>query len=96
MSHREALESIIKICRESSEFSRRTQACLNTAMIALGYTENQRTTVFTKCAMRAEKFKELKNSEGVSAAKKYMKDAVLEDTGEPKQQIKKKVMEEYL
>lgn len=86
--HRNALEKILKICYESSEYSRRTQAIHEEAMKALGLTESQRQTRHVKAMMRSEQFKEdRKISAGM--ARKAHKEAVEADTGEPRTSYKK-------
>lgn len=95
-THREALTRIVRICSESSDFSRRIQAVLNESLIALGYTENQRAAHFIKCAQRSEVFKEQRNSRGIVYAKKNLEEAILEDTGEHKKNIKKQALEQYV
>lgn len=82
MNHREALNKIIRICGESSEYSRRTQTIHELAMQALGLTENQRENRHTIAAMRSEKYKEDRESVGVSSAKQMFKNIVKDNPDE--------------
>ena len=93
---REALQAIVKTCSESSDFSRRIQSVLNTALIALGYTENQRANHFGKCLQRSEQYKETKRLLGESRARKELAEAVLQDKGEVRKRVYKKAGEEYV
>ncbi len=96
MTHNQALREIVKVAKESSDFSRRMQCVLNTAMLALGYTENQRRDVFVQCLQRAEQYKEIRNSKGTGAAKKWIAEAVKEETGEDRQRVKNQIAKEYV
>lgn len=93
---RESLQSIVKIASESSEFSRRTQAILNEALLALGYTEGQRAIHFVRCLQRSEQFKEIRKNRGHKEATKWIAEATLEDTGEERVRVKQPIAESYV
>jgi hypothetical protein len=87
--HRQALEKILKICNESSEYTRRTQAIHETAMVALGLTAGQRETRHIKAMMRSEQYKEDRNNRGAGVARRTFIAAVEADTGEPRERCTK-------
>jgi hypothetical protein len=89
--HRNALYEIIKICFESSEYSRRTQAIHEKAMVALGFTESQRIERHTKAMMWAEEFKENRKWSAGDARRTH-KERVEEYTGEPRTAYKKHIL----
>jgi hypothetical protein len=82
MDYIKALQDILKICAESSEYTRRTQAIHDIAMRGLGMTENQRAERHTKAAMRSEEYKEARNHGGCRKAKRAHIAACERDTGE--------------
>lgn len=88
LSPKEALQAILKICYESSEYSRRTQAIHETAMIALGFTFEQRQTRHVKAMMRSEEYKESIKAVGTGEAKRQFKQACEDDTGEKRMSYK--------
>ena len=92
-THREYLEQIMRICYESSDYSRRVQSIHNIAMTALGLTENQRAERHIKAAMRSEAYKERRNSLGGSVAKKQLTKELEEESGLPRVKCKSLVEE---
>lgn len=80
-THREYLEQIMRICYESSDYSRRVQHVHELSMTALGLTESQRAERHIKAAMRSEAYKERRNTLGVSVAKKQLIKEIEEESG---------------
>ena len=75
-SHREALSKILRICHESSEYSRRMQTIHEIAMESLGLTYNQRQERHVKAMMRSERYKEQRKLVGQSAAKTELREKI--------------------
>lgn len=88
MTHREALQQIMRICYESSEYSRRVQHIHDVAMTAIGLTKSQRDERHIKAAMRAEAYKESTRVIGRSKAKKEFVQQVEEESGETRMKFK--------
>lgn len=73
---REALVQIMKICNESSVYSRRIQTIHETSMVAIGLTYNQRQERHIKAMMRNEAYVEQMKTDGIAAAKKAVKQVI--------------------
>ncbi len=86
--HREALVKIMKICNESSEYNRRTQAIHEEAMQAVGLTESQRQERHVKAMMRSEQFKEDRKTMSGAQCRRAFKESTEADTGEDRISIK--------
>lgn len=80
MTQREALENILKICSESSDFSRRMQHVAYQSMVALGMTSNQRAARHDKILQRSEQYKESRSMIGKSRARQELREAQVEDS----------------
>lgn len=93
MTHKDALEKILKICHESSDYSRRTQAIHECAMVALGLTHSQRQERHVKSMMWSENYKENRRLSGESVAKKLFVIAVESGTGEKRINYNKHLVE---
>jgi transcriptional regulator with AAA-type ATPase domain len=78
-SYKDALQSIVKIATESSDFSRRTQAMLAMATYALGYTEQQRNDIHERTLQRSEKYKEKRSMVGKSRAMQELREQQAEE-----------------
>ena len=87
--YKACLEKILRVCYESSEYSRRTQVIHNEVMIALGFTANQRKERHDKALMRSEAYKESKQHLGMSAAKKLFISGIEVELGERRMRIPK-------
>lgn len=88
MTHRKALEDIMRICYESSEFNRRIQNVMEISMLALGMTLSQRNEKHIKAAMRSEAYKESAKINGRGAAKKHLVQEIEEESGEKRSKCK--------
>lgn len=75
-SYKDALEQILKVCYESSDYSRRIQTVHFLAMKSLGFTENQRNERHTRAMMRSEQYKEDRRIVGESKAKKVLRETI--------------------
>ena len=73
VSYKDALNSIMRVCSESSDYSRRVQTIHMAAAYALGYTEVQRGTIHDKTLMRSEEYKERRSVVGEGQAKRELK-----------------------
>jgi hypothetical protein len=93
MSYKEALEKIMRICYESSEYGRRVQHIHETAMIALGLTENQRAERHIKASIRSEAYRDATKKVGRAQAKKNLTKEVEEESGEKRMKYKSIVEE---
>jgi transcriptional regulator with AAA-type ATPase domain len=74
MSHREALENILKICSESSDYSRRVQHIAYQSMMALGMTDSQRIDRHNRILQRSEQYKENRSMIGKSRARQELRE----------------------
>lgn len=75
-SYKDALEQIMKVCSESSDYSRRVQTIFSLAMCGLGLTANQREILHTRAMMRSEQYKEDRRIVGESKAKKVLRETI--------------------
>lgn len=75
-SYKDALEQIMKVCGESSDYSRRVQSIHSLCMMGLGMSENQRTERHTRAMMRSEQYKEDRRIVGESKAKKVLRETI--------------------
>lgn len=78
-SYKDALWSVIKICEESSDYSRRSQCMHNLSMVALGLTEGQRIERHERTLQRSEKYKENRSMIGKSRARQELREQQMED-----------------
>jgi hypothetical protein len=72
--YRQALEDIMHICENATNYSRKTQAIHNKAMAALGMTSTQREQRYLKAFDRCETFSKNTRLFGISKAKKIFEE----------------------
>lgn len=71
---RQALEDIMHICENATNYSRKTAAIHNKAMMALGLTAGQREQRYLKAFERCETFSKNTRLFGISKAKKIFEE----------------------
>lgn len=77
--YRETLEIILKVCAESSDYSRRTQFINSEVMKILGFTEGQRVARHDRILQRSEQYKENRSMLGKSRARQELREQQMED-----------------
>lgn len=75
-SYKDALEQIMKVCNESSDYSRRNATVHELAMCGLGMTANQREQRHTRAMMHSDQYKEDRRIVGESKAKKVLRESI--------------------